>query len=383
MSTKTVREIIKMIDDGELHYNQSTQRKFIYADLESQLKWGKTTKAGNVIHSILEDKIQLPGVYFFKNTDTNQLNIHDGKQRILSIYYFIKPTMNINVSTIRNGKVVTYEQLNQTDQDFLLDYEFNVTENEGTSEEEERSFYLINTNSVNLTSYESISGMLYGPWLTGFEKFIDAKSKVLNNVKPVGRGEQARLFLYACFNRTIIKDSVRQSNPDSELNGDLRAVRNNIFEASNYSLDKIIDCFNTISDMGLRISDEQSIRIANFIVRENYDADSICDLYRRCSRVKNDISRWDFETHKTFITAFVFKNIELDPTRNFTDETKQQLYDKEPRCAHMNEDGTRCTESSYKKLEVDHIIAWSNGGRTTIDNAQLMCKSHNTSKGNC
>lgn len=382
MSQKTVREIIEMIDNGELHYNQSTQRKFIYADLSAQLKWGKTTKAGSVIHSILEDKIQLPGVYFFRNTDTGQLNIHDGKQRILSIYYFIKPTLDINISTIRNGRTTSYEQLSEEDKETLLNYEFNITENEGTSEEEERSFYLINTNSVNLTKYESISGMLYGSWLTGFERFIEQKSKTLTGVNPIGRGEQARLFLYACFNRNIVKDSAMQSNPDSEINNDIRAVRNTIFEATNYGLDKILDCFSNLSILNIFGSDEKAVRVANYIVREVFDIDRVCDLYRRSSRVKNDISKWDFETHKTFIIAYVQDGIELDPTRMFTDDDKQYLYDKEPRCSHMNEDGSRCPETSYKKLEVDHIIPWSKGGRTTRDNAQLLCKSHNASKGN-
>ena len=95
----------------------------------------------------------------------------------------------------------------------------------------------------------------------------------------------------------------------------------------------------------------------------------------------NDISSWDIATHKTFIDAFV-NGLQLDPQRNFTKDIKDELYRKSPRCAHVSDDGTRCTESSYNKLEVDHILPWSKGGRTKLDNAQLLCKSHNTSKGN-
>lgn len=54
---KTVREIIDMINAGQLHYNQSTQRNFIYADMEAQLASGKTTKAGSLINAILEEGI--------------------------------------------------------------------------------------------------------------------------------------------------------------------------------------------------------------------------------------------------------------------------------------------------------------------------------------
>ena len=99
-----VREIMDMIRNGQLHYNQSTQRKFVYADMPAaNFTQGSTTKSGSLLNSILEQNIQLPALYFWYNTDTNQLNIHDGKQRLLSIYYFIYPTRNISISTILNG----------------------------------------------------------------------------------------------------------------------------------------------------------------------------------------------------------------------------------------------------------------------------------------
>lgn len=48
----------------------------------------------------------------------------------------------------------------------------------------------------------------------------------------------------------------------------------------------------------------------------------------------------------------------------------------------LDDNGTRCKETSYSKLEVDHIVPWSKGGTTTLDNAQLLCKVHNSGKGN-
>ena len=187
---KTVKEIIDMIDSGKLCYNQSTQRKFVYADIDAQLACGKTTKAGSLINAILEEDIQLPAVYFWQNTDTNQLNIHDGKQRILSLYYFIKGQRAGGncISTYRNEKETLFTGLSAADQNKLLEYKLDIVIREGSNKEEERSFYLINTNSVNLTPYECVSGMLHGQFLTDFENYIDAKSKQLDKVKPIGRG---------------------------------------------------------------------------------------------------------------------------------------------------------------------------------------------------
>ena len=38
------------------------------------------------------------------------------------------------------------------------------------------------------------------------------------------------------------------------------------------------------------------------------------------------------------------------------------------------------TDSPY--YDADHVSAWSKGGATTIENCQMLCKSHNRMKGN-
>ena len=380
---KSVREIIDMIDRGELHYNQSTQRKFVYADLPVQLACGRTTKAGSLIHSILEEGIQLPAVYFWKNTDTGQLNIHDGKQRILSLYYFIKGQgLGRCVSTYRRGKETSFAGLSEEDQNRLLDYRLDVVERAGSSYEEERSFYLINTNSVNLTSYECVSGMLHGTFLTEFEAYVDKMSKSLDKVNPVRRGEQAYKFLLMMFGISDSKKAVSNDKSILLLSDELRAVRGNPFEPKAYRFDEILALFNELMRAVKGLKDDRALSVASYVVKSGYDADTVVYYYRSCMKKINDVSSWDMATHKTFVDAYVIDHIELDPQRYFSKDVKDRLYAKAPRCAHIDGDGNHCHETSYSKLEVDHIVPWSKGGRTTIDNARLLCKSHNASKGN-
>ncbi|UKK47880.1 HNH endonuclease [Prevotella sp. E9-3] len=33
-------------------------------------------------------------------------------------------------------------------------------------------------------------------------------------------------------------------------------------------------------------------------------------------------------------------------------------------------------------MDADHVTAWSNNGPTTIENCQMLCKTHNRAKGN-
>lgn len=380
---KTVREIIDMINTGKLQYNQSTQRKFVYASIDAQLDCGKTTKSGSLIHSILEYDIQLPAVYFWHNTDTGHLNIHDGKQRLLSLYYFINPTPSINFTTIRNGKAMNFNALSSADQDKLLNYTFDIVERTGTSEEEEESFYLINTNSVNLTSYECLSGMLHGTFLTQFENFVEHAAKTMDQVKPIGRGEQAYKLLLTMFDLCDSKKAASNDKSMLLLCDRIRPLRDNWFDPKSFSFDEILQVFNEFARV-TKVKEDRALTVAAYIVRKNYEADDVINLYRKSIKGINDIGSWDIDTHKTFIDYFVENgySASLDPKRNFDKEIKDQLYAHSNCCAHIDDNGNHCTETNYSKLEVDHITPWSKGGRTILANAQLLCKHHNTSKGN-
>ena len=37
---------------------------------------------------------------------------------------------------------------------------------------------------------------------------------------------------------------------------------------------------------------------------------------------------------------------------------------------------------AFDEMEADHVTAWSKGGSTTSENCQMLCKTHNRSKGN-
>lgn len=52
-----------------------------------------------------------------------------------------------------------------------------------------------------------------------------------------------------------------------------------------------------------------------------------------------------------------------------------------PLCA-MGTRGNRTRIYSIKEMDADHMTAWSNGGTTSADNCQMLCKTHNRAKGN-
>lgn len=367
---KTVQEIIDMINNKELFYDQTTQRQFIYANLTVNTDHGEITKAGNVVRSILHEKIQLPALFFWKRDD-GKYNIHDGKQRILSLYYFCNPRNAENISvTTRLETECTFTNLSKDRQNELLNYKFDIVLKEGPKELEEKSFDLINTNGVPLTDYECIRGLSYGKWFKGFEDFISAQGQILDEVpKQIGRGVEALHFLLAYF--SLLNDKLWKNKIRNQLN----ISRNYVFDPNTNNYYNKIQLFNDIANAS-KCSTQICLQIADYIIKKNWNPEPVIKYYRDGSKEENDFKKWQIDTHMIAIENLIIKNTYCDYKRNFDKKDKSSLYKLKQKC---NIPG--CDISDYDKLAVDHITAWSKGGKTVLKNAQLLCKNHNSSKG--
>jgi 5-methylcytosine-specific restriction endonuclease McrA len=79
--------------------------------------------------------------------------------------------------------------------------------------------------------------------------------------------------------------------------------------------------------------------------------------------------------------------------RVFDEATKRIVYNLQTHSSKV-QDTSNCplcslgNDSNKKRIwklsemDADHVTAWSQGGATNIDNCQLLCKTHNKSKGN-
>lgn len=69
-----------------------------------------------------------------------------------------------------------------------------------------------------------------------------------------------------------------------------------------------------------------------------------------------------------------------DPVRFFTYQQKRQLVAQaHGRCEHKSVVWRRCLRPG---TDADHVIPWSRGGGTVIENGQLLCRKHNKTKSN-
>lgn len=376
----TAEELFGMINRHELCYNQSTQREFVYNSDKIGTPDGEMTRAGAIIRDALLGTLRIPPVIFWYNTDTNEMHIHDGKQRIMSFYYFCNPgTDNEEVKTTVNNSNKTFNRLVPEDKQKLLNYTFPVFIEYGNSVEEEENFYAINSHVLPLTKYEMLRGTFHGKFTDTFENHLETLKKVLpDRTKTVkdDRGTTAWCYLKAYFGlSTKDLDSEGYRLKIYEL---MRRDRNDDFEQKCESFDHIF----RIADMlqAVKVKLDLSFQVASYIAEKGLNQrreKEVIDIYMTASKCDNDIASWHAEQHKSFINEFLDKGIMLYPRRFFEDRIKYELIDKYGcRCCVEG-----CNETNGKKLAVDHKIAWVNGGQTILANAQLMCTEHNSRKG--
>lgn len=73
----------------------------------------------------------------------------------------------------------------------------------------------------------------------------------------------------------------------------------------------------------------------------------------------------------------------LDNQRQFSDEQRLAIYRKsDGRCQWRNPDGSlHDLKCPWNDWHADHIMPWSRGGKTTVENGQVLCAELNRLKG--
>ena len=85
---------------------------------------------------------------------------------------------------------------------------------------------------------------------------------------------------------------------------------------------------------------------------------------------------WITEQEKKLVKKWAKKEIIERRRSDFAKERDRLML------ALIERDGYECTEcEEVDSLSIDHIIPLSKGGSDELDNLQLLCKKHNSSKG--
>jgi hypothetical protein len=357
--------------NGRLTIQPEYQRNYIYAD-------GKKDKA--VIDSIL-NKYPIGLIYFNKVGD--RLEVLDGQQRITSFGRFVKDKFAIKDS---NGMEQYFSGLPSHKQELILNTTLTVYECEGTETEIKEWFKTINIAGVPLKEQELLNAIYSGPFVTlAKQEFSNSQNSNNQKWSAYINGNVIRQDFLAEALKWI------SSSQNKEVGNYMSQHRNdtNINELKTH-FNSVINWVSTIFiDVESEMRGIEWGRLYEEYHNNGYNPSELSDevqKYYGDSQVKNRKGIFEFLLGGK-------QDFKLLNIRVFDEVTKKTKYAQQTNDAKSRgvsncpicENGTNNNKDRIYKInemDADHVTAWSNGGSTTIENCEMLCKTHNKSKGN-
>lgn len=356
---------------GRLVIQPEFQRHYIYND-------GKKDVA--VIDSLLKG-YPLGLIYF--NVNGDKLEVLDGQQRITSVGRFVTGKFAIKV----DGKEQVFSSLPKEVQDGLLASELLVYECEGTETEIKEWFRTINIAGIPLNSQELLNAIYSGPFVT------KAKAEFSNS-------NNANMQMWSTF---VKGDPKRQEVLEVAL-GWVAAAQDKTIDAylaqhrTDQDITELKTYFTSVIDwvdgvfIGPPQKEMRGLEWGRLYEEYHNTAYDPAQLAVDLDELLDDPA----VTRRKGVYEYLLSGKakpELLMVRLFDDKTKQAAYSRQtkaakstgvsncPLCAAgSNDNKTRVYKQN--EMEADHVTAWSKGGKTDLDNCEMLCVPHNRSKGN-
>ena len=354
---------------GRLTIQPEYQRNYIYAD-------GKKDVA--VIDSVL--KGYPIGLLYFNKVGDDKFEVLDGQQRITSLGRFVEGVLSIidesgipqDINSIANDK-----------REKILKTKLLIYICEGTESEIKEWFRTINIAGVPLKPQELLNAVFSGPFVTkAKEEFSNSQNAHIQMWSHFINGTANRQdFLERALDwvsKGNISDYMKQHRRD-----------NNITELKTY-FNAVLGWVNSVFPTPYdKMKGLEWGRLYETYHKQPYDPLKVDE---RVAELLDDPQ----VENKSGVFEYVLggeQDTKLLNVRVFDEKIKRQVYklqtdDAElkgisncPYCA-IGHEASKTRIWKLSEMDADHVSAWSKGGATTIENCQMLCKTHNRAKGN-
>jgi uncharacterized protein with ParB-like and HNH nuclease domain len=329
--------------DGKLNIRPRYQREFVYKD-----------KQRDAVIETIQKNFPLNVMYWVKNGESYE--VLDGQQRTISICQYINGDYSIAYRMWHN--------LTNDEQEQILNYRLMIYFCEGTDSEKLAWFRIVNIAGEKLTEQELRNAVYTGTWLTEAKVHFSKKN----------------CAAYQIGNKYLNGTAIRQDYLETAINwisdGKIEAyMSKNQHEPNANELwlyfQNVINWIQVIfpnyrKEMrGIAWGD-----LYNQFGKNNYDS---AELEKKIEALMID----DDVTKKSGIYHYLLTNDEKHLNiRAFTESQKRAAYEKQKGICPV------CKERfEIANMEGDHITPWTEGGKTSPENLQMLCKECNRRKG--
>lgn len=331
---------------GKLNVRPPYQREFVYKDAQR-----------DAVIDTVRKGFPLNVMYWVKNSD-GTYELLDGQQRTVSICQYLNKEFSINHQYIHN---LTQDEKNQ-----ILDYKLMIYFCEGTDKEKLSWFETINISGEKLTPQELRNAIYTGPWLVSAKKYFSKTACVAY--------QMASDYLKGSLIRQDYLETVISwiANRDKIALEEYMAIHQHDENAT-----ELWEYFKSVIEWVKATfpNYRKEMKGLPFGILYNQYKDSELDAEALEEKIKELMQDEDV-TRKAGIYEYVLDHDERHLSiRSFSDKQKREAYEKQggvcPKCGE---------HFDIKQMEGDHITPWSQGGRTTAENCQMLCKDCNRRK---
>lgn len=363
----TVGEIVKGYinndDQGIRGYNglldirPPYQREFIYNEQEQQA----------VITTVLNG-YPLNIMYWVKRNEDAECpyEVMDGQQRTLSLCEYVAGKFAYDYMNFFNLPADVQKK--------ILNYELTIYVCEGEESEKLEWFKTINIAGKPLNEQEIRNAVYAGPFVSDAKRYFSKTNCAAYRLgKDLVNGSPIRQDFFKKALEWIADHETRKGKPQSAVGymsvhqHDLNAMP--IWTYFQTVLRWATDTFNMKKFKKIM----KGLDWACFYDEYHEKALDIKAIEIQISELMGD----DEIQKPQGIIPYVLTGSEryLD-LRVFSDKIKLAVWEKQNhKCAICGK------EFDYEFMEGDHIIPWCDGGRTTIENCQMLCRNCNRTKG--
>jgi hypothetical protein len=335
---------------GKLDIRPKYQREFVYKD-----------KQRDAVIDTVRKGFPLNVMYWVK-TNEDSFEVLDGQQRTISIGQYINGDFSVDF----NGRTAMFHNLTQEEKDQILNYELMVYFCEGTDKEKLDWFKIINIAGEKLTDQELRNAVYTGSWLS------DAKLKFSKS--------NCAAYLMANDGGALLTGSpIRQEYLETALawinNGEISEYMakhqhdESAEEVWQYFQSVIVWVRKLFSNYRREMAQVNWGELYNQFKDTQFDPQS---LETQISMLMQD----EDVTKKSGIYPYLLTGQERYLSiRAFSDKMKREAYERQKGIC------VKCSKQfRLEEMEADHITPWHEGGKTTAENCQMLCKLDNRTK---
>ena len=354
---------------GKLTIQPEYQRNYIYAD-------GKKDVA--VIDSVL--KGYPIGLIYFNKVGDDKFEVLDGQQRITSLGRFVEGVLSI---IDESGIPQDINSIAADKREKILKTRLLIYICEGTESEIKEWFRTINIAGVPLKPQELLNAVFSGPFVTkAKEEFSNSQNAHIQMWSHFINGTANRQdFLERALDwvsKGNISDYMKQHRRDDNIT-ELKTYFNAV-------LGWVNSVFPTPYD---KMKGLEWGRLYETYHKQPYDPQKVDERVAELlddPQVENNSGVFEYvlggEQDTKLLNVRVFdEKIKRQVYRLQTDDAELKGISNCPYCA-IGHEATKTRIWKLSEMDADHVSAWSKGGATTIENCQMLCKTHNRAKGN-